>query len=301
MIARHNIGLLTKSFITVIISTLLINGQTDTKSGTLTVEEVVKLCKAGLSDELVVTKIKKNNKAFDLSPDELLELRKSGVSDTVIKYLMDPAQPYAAPPPPPAPAPAAAPAAATPTGAPPPPLVPAPPVKQYPPDAYAARIPGEPGLYYIAAEAPAKIEIRTLLGINEGAGLGKVLLKKGKAIGYLVAPAAKDRMSNAFPTFYVRLGEGKAIEDLALLALDAKGGRREIEMGPPGPKPEIKAEARRPFDSLEVGPHLYRATAAKLAKGEYLFFLLGSAEPPKGSFGKGYDFGIDPPPAPKKK
>jgi hypothetical protein len=33
----------------------------------------------------------------------------------------------------------------------------------------------------------------------------------------------------------------------------------------------------------------------KLTKGEYMFFLLGSAEPPKGSYGKGYDFGIETP------
>ncbi len=63
----------------------------------------------------------------------------------------------------------------------------------------------------------------------------------------------------------------------------------------PGPKPELKAEARRPFDALEVGPSLFELTTAKLTKGEYLFFQLGSAEPPKGSYGKGFDFGIDEP------
>jgi hypothetical protein len=299
MIARHNLSPSVILLTTVLTFTFLLNAQTDTNSGPLTIADVVKLCKAGLTDELVITKIKKNNKSFDLSPDELIELRKSGVSDTVIKFLLDPAQPYVPPPPPPAPAPA--PLAANPTAAPPPPLVPAPPVKEYPPDAYAAKIPGEPGVYYIAGEAPVKVEIRTLLGIKEGAGLRKVLMKKGKAVGYLVAPASKNRVPNPSPSFYIRLPEGKAMEDVALLALDPKNDRREIEMGPPGPKPEIKAEAMRPFDSLEVGPHLFRATAAKLGKGEYLFFLLGSAEPPKGSFGKGYDFGIDAPPPPRKK
>jgi hypothetical protein len=298
MIARHKMSLSVKVLVAVLTVTSLVTGQTDTNSKPFTIGDVVKLCQAGLTDELVITKIKKNNKAFDLSPDELIELRKSGVSDTVIKYLLDPAQPYA--PPPPAPAPATAPAAANPTGAPPPPLVPPAPVKLYPPDSYAAKIPGEPGVYYIAGGASARVEIRTLLGTKEGPGLGKVLMKKGKAIGYLVGPASKNRMSNPSPTFYIRLPEGKAMEDVALLALDPKNDRREIEMGPPGPKPEIKAEAMRPFDSLEVGAHLFRATAGKLGKGEYLFFLLGSAEPPKGSFGKGYDFGIDAPPAAKK-
>jgi hypothetical protein len=71
-------------------------------------------------------------------------------------------------------------------------------------------------------------------------------------------------------------------------------------MGPPGPKPELKAEAMRQFDSVEVGARLFRIGTGKLPKGEYLFFHLGSAEPPKGSYGKGYDFGIDVPQTSKK-
>src|SRR4051794_9134974 len=151
MIPRHNLRPLVKVLVSVLTLTYALTGQSSTNSLPFTIEDVVKLCKAGLTDELVITKIKKNNKAFDLSPDELIELRKSGVSDAVIKYLLDPAQPYA--PPPPAPAPATAPPAAPPTGAPPLPLVPAPPVKQYPPDPDAANIPGEPGVYYIAGNA----------------------------------------------------------------------------------------------------------------------------------------------------
>jgi len=298
MIARHNVSPIAIVALIVLSYTFLAKAQSSTNSLPLTIEDVVKLCKAGVTDELVITKIRKNGKAFDLSPDELIDLRNSGVSDTVVKYLLDPSQPYT-PPPPPQPAPA--PVAANPTAASPHPPAPVLPAKQYPADAYAARIPNEPGVYDIVAGAPVKIEIRTLLGINEGAGLGKVLLKKGKAIGYLVGSASKNRMANPSPVFYIRLPDGKAMEDLALLALERKGDRREIEMGPPGPKPELKADAMRPFDSLEVGPRLFRATAGKLAKGEYLFFLLGSAEPPKGSYGKGYDFGIDvPPPATKK-
>ena len=71
----------------------------------LTVEEVVKLFQAGFSEDLIITRIKKNGKAFDLNTDEMLELKKLGVSDNVIKYLLDPAQPYTPPPPPAPPAP----------------------------------------------------------------------------------------------------------------------------------------------------------------------------------------------------
>jgi hypothetical protein len=98
------------------------------------------------------------------------------------------------------------------------------------------------------------------------------------------------RVQEAAPEFYIRLMEGKGIEEVALVALSRKSDRRELEMGP---KPELKAESVRAFDPLEVGPQLFKVTAAKLGPGEYLFFLIGSAEAAKGSLGKGYDFGID--------
>src|ERR1017187_9753604 len=78
--------------------------QTPGSTTPLSVEEVVKLCQTGLSEELIITKIKKNGKAFDLSTEELLELKKSGVSDNIIKFLLDPSQPYTPPAPPPPPA-----------------------------------------------------------------------------------------------------------------------------------------------------------------------------------------------------
>lgn len=129
-----------------------------------------------------------------------------------------------------------------------------------------------------------------LLGEKEGG----FLLKKAKSLAYLVGPSAKVRLAKGSPVFYIRLMEGKGIEGLLLVVMERKNDRRELDPGS-GPKPEMKPEALRQFDSLEVGPSLYRLTPAKLTAGEYLFYLSGTAEPPKGNFGKGYDFGIDPP------
>jgi hypothetical protein len=252
----------------------------------LSIEEVVKLCQAGFSEELVITKIKKNGKPFDLNTDELLELKKAGVSDAVINYLLDPSLPYSPPPPPPAPAPKPVEKPAEKPAAPPPPA------KQYPKDPNAAKVPPEPGLYHFAAGAPAAFEIKLLLGTKEGPGLGKVLMKKGSTTAYLPGLASANRVKEETPQFYLRLPEGKGIEEVVLIAFARRSGRREIGMAP-GPKQEIRPEAVRPFSSLEVGPRLYRLAPDKLAKGEYLFFLMGSGEPPKGSYGKGYDFGID--------
>src|SRR5215469_6450129 len=100
----------------------------------LSVEEVVKMHDAGFSDDVVITQIRKNGKGFHLNTDEMLDLKKAGLSDSVIRFLVDPSQPYTPP---------AAPSGVG--GAPPPPLKPE---RQYPPDEIAAKVPPEPGLYW---------------------------------------------------------------------------------------------------------------------------------------------------------
>jgi hypothetical protein len=252
----------------------------------LSLDDVVKESKSGIPDDIIITKIKKNNRPFNLSTDEIQELSKSGISDTIIKYLLDPSQPYSSLPPAPAPP--------TPSGNQPskPPEVR---TKSYPADARASRVPADPGLYHFAGDAPEKTELRLLLGENEG-GLTKVITKKGRAIGYLVGSMANMKTSEATPVFYLRLPEGKPIEEVVLLALTQTKERREIVIGPSLDKQQLKAESMRPFDSLEVGPRLFKVTPSQnLTKGEYLFLLLGSAEPPKGTYGKVYDFSIQAP------
>jgi len=260
--------------------------QSAAASPPLSLEDIVKDSQSGIPEDLLITKIKKNNKAFNLSGDEVRELTNMGISTTVIRYLIDPSLP---PPPPPAPppvAPSVKPAAP----------VPEVPSKTYPADANASRVPLESGLYRFVNEMPLKTDIRLLLGENQGAGLTKVLMKKDKAIGYLLGPTANTKVSEAAPSFYLRLPEGKAIEEVVLLALDQSKERREIEIGQSLDKPELKGESMRPFDALEVGQRLFKITPSKtLTKGEYLFMLLGSAEPPKGSYGKVYDFSIQAP------
>src|SRR5215469_14644655 len=237
----------------------------------LTVEEVVRFSQAGLGEELIVTKIKKNGKAFDLNAEELVDLRKQGVSDTVIKFLLDPSQPYV----------------------PPPPLTPPPPGKHFPSDTYAPNVPLEQGLYRFSGDVPEKVETRMLLGEKQGGGL----MKKKSTVGYLIGSAAKTRIKESSPIFYFRLPEGKAIEEVVLVTLEPKGDRREIPLGSDPKKEDLKPDAVRQFDALEVGPRLFRITTNNLMPGEYLFFLVGSSEPAKGNYGKGYDFGVEKQPA----
>jgi hypothetical protein len=251
----------------------------------LSLGDVVKDWKTGIPEELLITKIKKNGRPFNLSGDEIQALTTTGISATVIKYLLDPSQPYSppAPPSPPVASTSGGPDVRTPS-------------RTYPADPNTSRVPADPALYHFVDTTPTKTDIKLLLGENEGSRITKALMKKGKAIGYLLGPSANTKITEASPVFYMRLSEGKAIEDVVLLAMSQTKERREVEIGASLAKQELKSESMRAFDSLEVGPHLFKITPAKtLAKGEYMFLLLGSAEPPKGSYGKVYDFSIPGP------
>jgi curli biogenesis system outer membrane secretion channel CsgG len=84
------------------------------------VDSVIQLVKSGMSENLIIKTLQRQNKPMDLSPADLVKLKNAGVSENVIGIMMDPsgAPAAAAPTPPPAAAPAPAPAAYTPPPAP---------------------------------------------------------------------------------------------------------------------------------------------------------------------------------------
>jgi hypothetical protein len=59
--------------------------------------DVQEMIKAGLPEDLVVAKLRKENHAFDLSAREMVALKKDGVSDNIIKVMLDPAATIATP------------------------------------------------------------------------------------------------------------------------------------------------------------------------------------------------------------
>ncbi len=73
----------------------------------ITKEDVVKLTQAGLGDEVIIAKIRKDGTVFDLSAADILELKKAGVTAKVLQAMLQAA-------PAPAPAPKEEPPAATP-------------------------------------------------------------------------------------------------------------------------------------------------------------------------------------------
>ncbi len=107
------------------------------------VQDVVKLEKAGLSDDVILTQIKVSGTTCNLSVDQIIYLKQQGVSDPVIKALMAGSAPAPAPAvtAPAAPAPAVAPPAPAPAvvmpSTPAPPVAPPAPAPAVAPDSVA--------------------------------------------------------------------------------------------------------------------------------------------------------------------
>ena len=64
----------------------------------MTVAEVIKLSKAGLSDDTIIEQIRKKNQHFDLSTDQLIQLKEAHVSERVIQVMIDPTTGTLSPP-----------------------------------------------------------------------------------------------------------------------------------------------------------------------------------------------------------
>ena len=56
----------------------------------MTVAGVIALINAGISDDVIIARLRKEQKGFDLSPQQLIELKKASVSEAVIEAMLDP-------------------------------------------------------------------------------------------------------------------------------------------------------------------------------------------------------------------
>lgn len=65
-------------------------------SAALTVDGVISLIDAKISDDLIIAKIQKSGQSFDLSTDDMVRLKKAGASEAVMKAMMSGTPPPAA-------------------------------------------------------------------------------------------------------------------------------------------------------------------------------------------------------------
>ncbi len=67
------------------------SGVSQAPAKAFTVADVTKMLTAGLGEDVIIAKIKKEGKSFDLSADELIDLKKAGASSSILRALMSPA------------------------------------------------------------------------------------------------------------------------------------------------------------------------------------------------------------------
>lgn len=256
------------------------------------------MVKSGLSPDIIVAKIKASPCKFDTSSGTLADLKKSGVPDAVIlAMVLAPSDGSGGAQPGPG-------NAAAPTGtdrapgglAPRVTTVPARPKEE---DPVLSRLPAQAGMYYLRGTELTKVDVKTLASAKTAGRLGHVLtlgVKSVKTNAYLIGPSAKTRIQDTSPIFYARLPEGVSIDEIALVSLLVKADRRELEVsaqsGFVGSKQGLRMEALRQFESEELAPGVYKIAPNILGRGEYLFYVVGSADAVKGIQGKGYDFSV---------
>lgn len=238
-------------------------------SGGLTIDSIIAMAKAGLSESLIIGRIRKNGKAFDLSPDDMIKLKNGGVSNAILEVMLDPS----------------AGGAAKPSGAPAAPATPAPAASEAKPPAaaesgeYRAGAPPFPemGVYYKKAEQWTEL-LPEIVNWKTGGvikGLATAGIVKKDVNGNI--PGAHSRNSATFPAeFMIYAPEGVAITEYQLIRLRAKDDYREFRTITGGVFNQRSGAMRDmvPFEGKKVSPRLFSVQLPEgLGAGDYGFIL----------------------------
>lgn len=228
----------------------------------MTVEDVIKLSKAGLSDDLIIAQIKTRNQRFALSTDQLIQLKTAKVSERVIQVMIDPAYKPAAPQP--------APANKAPTAQP----VSSPPGSPQPVASKSDAtepMPHELGVYVKIKGnwtrlTPEEVSWKSG-GMAKSIASGGIV--KGDVNGYIDGACSNYRVPTPLELLIV-VPEGLDIADYQLLKLREHEDFRDFRTVSGGVF-HVSGGATRdvvPFDSVKIAPRTYRVTMST-ALGEY--------------------------------
>lgn len=218
----------------------------------LTNEGVLKLVKAGLSEDLVVNAINDQPASFVLGANEIVLLKEGGVSEKIIRAMMAKAKG--------APMPTPAPDAAKPDGA------------KTPPAAKAGALPEANGVHYKKGAEyfellSEEIRWKTSGAMKSFASAG--IIKKDLG-GTLAGPSSRNFLQNPMEVILVPPA-GMSINNFILLPMKpaAKGGEREFLVGPINAKSGV-AKGAIAFGVEKIGPNQYRMVLpTPLGPGEY--------------------------------
>jgi hypothetical protein len=222
----------------------------------LTNQSVIEMVSLGLSDDLIIAKIRSMTDAddlkFDTSVDGLKALKDGKVSDAVIKVMINPA-------PPPAPVIAAASAISVDPNLPPP----------------------EVGVYWKNGATFILIQGQAISQAKAGGRAASYFTYGARGQHWdatLNGPTSKNIVKDRRPLFYFYVPEGTDASDYVLLKLEKKSDRREFQVGSfggiSGGKSGVKKDKEVAFRADHVGIRIYKVTLdAEFKPGEYAFFM----------------------------
>jgi hypothetical protein len=253
----------------------------------ITNKDVIDMAALGLSDDLIIAKIRAASAGgtlqFDTSVDGLKELKVAKVSDEVIKVMINPAPPAA------------------------PVVVAAAPMTNDP-----NLPPPEVGVYWKNGNAFDRVEGQAISQAKVGGKAGSMFtygLRNEHWDAYLDGPQSKNVINDRQPVFYIYVPDGASASDFVLISLEKKGNRREFQIGSfggiTGGKSGVKRDKEVAITSEHAGIRTYKIKLnAAMQPGEYAFFMgtgqqatmaggsTGGARSGGAAAGRVYDFRI---------
>jgi hypothetical protein len=145
------------------------------------------------------------------------------------------------------------------------------------------------------------VQMQTLGQAKIGGRLGSALtygIKSVKEKAFLSGPKAAVTARSNSPIIMVSLPKGETIDSYIIVQMDKKDDRRELEVGSVGgvvgAKTGIRAEAIQKATATPNGDNSFKlAPTEPLKPGEYIVYVVGSADKVKEIYGKGYDFSVN--------
>lgn len=221
-------------------------------------QDVIDMVKLGLSDDVIITKIRAASAAdpdavkLDTSIDALKALKAADVPDSVIKVMINPA-------PPPATVVASATSMTIDPNLPPP----------------------EIGVYWKDGSKFVQVQGQAVTNTKAGGKAGSFFtngLRNQHWDATIGGPISKNVVRDHHPTFYLYVNEGADSSDYVLLRLNKKIDHREFQIGSfggiTGGKSGVKQEKEVAVSAEHIGIRTYKVTLNDILKpGEYAFFM----------------------------
>jgi hypothetical protein len=252
----------------------------------LTNQDVIDMVTDGLSDDVIIAKIRmaglKEMLGFDTSVGGLKALQDAHVSASVMQVMINPVAPLATV------SGGASPGAANPDLPPP-----------------------EVGVYWRNDSDFVLIEGQTISQSKVGGKAGSFFTDGFRSLhwdAYLNGGTSKNRVRSRRPVFYLYVPDGASASDFSLISLNKKSDRREFQIGSFGGIAAGKIGVQRdkliPVQDQRVAVRTYRVTLdSDLKPGEYAFFMgtgetagtaggRGGARSGGSASGRVYDFSI---------